>query len=88
MTETKIPRFATASLVFGILSLVLSWVSIIFSGVFIISAIILGGIALKRIKQENLSGKNIALVGFILGWVSLLIAVLVLASQYIHGWRT
>lgn len=86
MEKDKIPRLAIVSLIFGILSLGLSWVSI-FSGVFVILAIIFGRIALKKIKTENLPGRSIALAGYILGWISLVIAVLVLASRYIH-WHT
>jgi len=75
--------FATASLVLGIISILLGWFPI-FGWVFFILAITFAVIALKKIDQRLNSGRGLAVAGMILGVVSLIFAIVALIS-FLHG---
>lgn len=72
--EAGTPGLATASLVFGILSVVLGWVPLL-GWILVILAFVFGAIALKKIKAENLPGKGMAVAGELLGLVGLVLAI-------------
>lgn len=72
--EAGTPGLATASLVFGILSIFLGWIPLL-GWIFVILALVFGIIALKKIRKENLPGKGTAITGTLLGLVGVMIAV-------------
>lgn len=75
----KTSGFAIASLVLGILAVVLGWFPI-FGWIFIIAAIVFGLFALIRINKGLCSGRGIAIAGFVLGCIGLLIAIFATAA--------
>ena len=68
---------AIAALVIGILSLLTSWILIgAFGGII---AIVLGFIALSRIRRSGQGGKGMAITGIVTGALSIVVAGLVIA---------
>lgn len=81
--EAKTSRFAVASLVFGILSLLLGWIPFL-GWILIILTLVLSSKSIKSINEnKNLKGQGLAKTARVLGYVSLAIAVL--ATFYIFG---
>ena len=77
MTQGPVPRssaLAICSLVFGILSVAIIWLGILFS----IPAIVCGHVARSQIKKnpKYLTGDGLALAGLIMGYISLGLVIL------------
>lgn len=72
---------AIAALVLGILALLGSWIPVlnVVSILMAIVGIILGGVALSKIRKGTASGRGMALGGIITSVLAILVAVLVLA---------
>lgn len=71
----KISKFAIASLVLGIISVILGWIPI--AGlIFVIPTLVFSILALIKIKKGEVSGKNIAVAGLVLGGIGLLLAIM------------
>ncbi len=67
---------AIASLIFGILSLIIGWIPV-FGWLIFVLAIVLGFIALRKIKQDkSLTGSGLAIAGIVLGFISFVIFIL------------
>lgn len=67
--------FGVASLVLGLLGLFTSW--LVFGGLLGIVAIVLGIIALGKVKRGEASSKGMPIAGIILGVISILVAILI-----------
>lgn len=80
--EPKAHPLAVLSLVFGIVSLLLSFITIYGVLVLAILAIIFGGVALRKIKQhpETYIGKGMATAGIICGILALLIFIILIGQ--------
>ena len=79
----KTSGLAIASLVLGILSLVLCWIG----GVAAIPAVICGHLSLSKIKKSagTLSGQGMAIAGLVMGYIS--IVIMVIAGPLIFAGR-
>ncbi|MDP2750557.1 MAG: DUF4190 domain-containing protein [Nanoarchaeota archaeon] len=71
----KTSGFAIASLILGILSILLGWFPL-FGWIFIILALIFGVIALKQIKNQGLTGRGLAIAGTIMGIIGIILAAI------------
>jgi hypothetical protein len=78
VTPAKTNGLATTSLVLGITSFIFS----LFTGV---PAIICGSIALSQIKQNNESGRGMAITGIVLGAVTFVLPVIVIVVLMMLG---
>ncbi len=67
--------FAIASLVLGILSVLLGWLPFV-GWILVILALVFGILALIKIKKGTASGKNMAIAGLVLGGIGLLFAIM------------
>ena len=67
--------FAIASLVLGIISILLGWIPFV-GWILVILALVFGILALIKIKKGEASGKNMAIAGLILGGISILFAIM------------
>ncbi len=75
MGETS--GYAIASLILGIISLIIGWIPI-FGWIFIILALIFGFTALKKIKNNhNITGRGLAIAGIVMGLIPLVITLLI-----------
>jgi hypothetical protein len=75
MEDKKTSGFAIASFVLGIASLVLGWIPLLGWAIFVL-AITFGFIALSKIKNENYSGKGLAIAGIIMGFIPAILSVI------------
>lgn len=73
---------AIASLVTGILALLLSWIPGInlFAALLAIAALITGFMGLKNAKRPGVGGKGMAITGLVTGVLAILLTILVIAG--------
>jgi hypothetical protein len=71
--------FAIASLVLGIFALLLGWIPF-FGWLFIVLTLVFSIIALVKINKGIVSGRKLAVAGFILGAIGLILAIIVMAA--------
>ena len=80
----KILGLAIASLVLGIVGLLISWIPLV-GWICPILAIIFGFVSLNKIKKNTeLKGKGMALAGIIIGFVGLLVPILQIIGAFAY----
>ena len=73
--ESKYSGMAIASLVCGIVGVLISWIPVV-GWILPILAIVFGFVSINKIKKESLNGKTLAIIGIILGFLGLIVPLL------------
>lgn len=87
--QLKTSGFAIASLVSGILGLLLGGLIIGFGPILSILSIVFGHVAYSQIKQQPtiLTGKGMAMAGFSLGYLSIVLSFVILVLAVCNHWQ-